>query len=174
MALITEQDRQNEFTSICSLLDKLEIAAQILPKNEMIDQACMMISLPTNCSDWSAETETGDLHLTTGYLVQIGEEENQQTKYLMLYMPVQVDVSNVDELTLLRYVNDLGKKFPFGSFFTQKDERTDRLLVQAKYMLGGYVGEELDGGVVGEVIYELGAAYDMIKADLLAMTGQDK
>lgn len=169
MSLITEKDRIKEFENIKEILSRLDIAAEILKAGERLEESCLLLSMPTNMEDWRAEFEE-DLHLATGYLVQMGEEEEQQTKYLMLYMPIQVDLSGCDELEILRFANKTNETLPVGTCFCKEDEESGRMLLQIKCIIGGYVDEFLDEGVVCEAVYELGYAYDRLKQELQELT----
>ena len=173
MARITERDRIEEFENIQEMLNTLEVAAKILEAGPNLEESCMLISLPTNVEDWEEEYKE-DLHIATGYLIQMGEEENQQTKYLMLYMPVQVDLTSVDELVLLKLANELNQTLPVGACFVGKDKNSERVLLQIKCFIGGYVEEFLDEGVVCEAVFELGSIYDRLKEQLLDLVQQSE
>ena len=166
MALITEQDRIEEFQNIKDVLDKLDIAAEILKPREGQPQSCLMVSLPTDIEDWEKEYET-DMHMAVCNLIQLDTEEAQQTKYLMIYSAVMVDMSGVDELGIYRFLNEANRNLKVGTCFFGEDLNDGRKLVQLKWMIGGYVDEYLDAGVVGEAILELGNTYDTLKEQLL-------
>lgn len=168
MALITEKDRIQEFENIKSILQEVDVAAEVLKKGSNLEQSCMVISMPTAVEEWKEEFQE-DLHVASAYLTQLGEDEEQLTKYLVIYMPIQVDVSGVDELTILKFVNDSNMQMPVGTCFYCEDPKDGRMLVQVKWSVGGRVDELLDEGVICEAVYELGYAYDMLKEHLLEM-----
>ena len=86
MALITDQDRREEFENLKEYFEEVDIISQIIDKKEPYNQACMLIALPTSDDTiWESEEMPEDPHLATAYLMQLGEEENQLTKYMMLY-----------------------------------------------------------------------------------------
>ena len=168
MAFITEKDRLDEFENLKELLDELEVAAEIIPAGPVVEQSCLMIALPTNIEDWEQEYKT-DLHMAAAYLIQIGDDEEQLTKYMMIYMPVQVDLTGVDELAVLKLINEANKEISFGTCFYAEEQNSKRMLLQVKCLIGGAVDEYLDEGVVCEVIYDLGVIYDMLKERLLKL-----
>ena len=170
MAIITEHDRKKEFEHIKEFLDALDVAADIAETGADQGQTCLLISLPTEIENWKEEYQT-DLHLATGYLFQLSDDEDQLTKYLMLYMPVKVDLRDVDELELLRLVNELNRKMRIGTCFYGTEENTGRVLLQVKWLIGGRVDVFLDEGVVCEAVFELGALYDQLKEQLAGLEG---
>ena len=168
MALITEQDRIKEFENIKEFLEELEVAAEILQKGGSLEESCLLLSMPTETEELNGILPD-DLHMATAYLTQTGDEEDQLTKYLTIYMPIQVDLTGADEGKVLKYVNDCNESFPFGTCFYGENPLTGRMLVQVKWSIGGPVDELLDEGVVCEAIFELGCLYDLLKEELLEM-----
>ncbi|MGN0330596.1 MAG: hypothetical protein ACI4D5_05075 [Kineothrix sp.] len=171
MAIITEEDRLREYENIKEILDELDVAAEILRIGDESEMSCMMISLPTEVEDWREEYKT-DLHMATAHLIQLSEDQEQLTKYLMVYVPVQVDLRETDELEVLRLINRINNTLAVGTCFYGKEPTSERMLLQIKWMIGGRVDENLDEGVVCEAIYELGATYDRLKAQLLELAGE--
>lgn len=169
MPFITERDRVEEFENLKEVLDELEVAAEIIPSGEGLEQSCLLICLPTGTEDWEEEYKT-DLHIASAYLIQLDEDESQLTKYLMLYMPIQVDLKGADDLAILRLVNEVNQEISFGTCFYGKEPTTDRMLLQIKWLIGGAVDSFLDEGVICETIFELGGIYDRLKERLLELS----
>lgn len=168
MAVITEQDRIEEFENLKEILDRLDVAAQIIPAGQGLEQSCLMICMPTDMEDWKEEYKT-DLHIAAAYLIQMSDDEEQLTKYLMIYMPIQVDLEEEKELEILRLVNEVNQNIAYGTCFYGKDSVSGKWLLQIKWLIGGDVGHYLDEGVVCETIFELGSIYDMLKERLLKL-----
>lgn len=171
MANITDKDRIKEYENMKDMLDSLEIACEILPKNALVEQSSLLISLPTSCEDWETEFET-DMHVATGQLIQLSDDEQQLTKYLMLYVPIQVDVKGLDELVLLRLMNEVNSEIPIGTCFCAEEPGTGRLLLQIKWLIGGFVGEYIEEAVLCEALFEIGSVYDEVKEKLVELVEQ--
>ncbi|MGN0342466.1 MAG: hypothetical protein ACI4DO_06715 [Roseburia sp.] len=168
MGQLTEQEKIEDFERIKDMLDELNQAAEILQVGEDNSETVMMVVLPTTMEDWEEEYKT-DMHMATCYIMQPEGEEGQPTKYMMIYTPILVDVSTLDELEVLRYISELNRTLLVGSCFYGEDLNDGRRLVQIKWTIGGYAGEPFDEGIVCEALYELGSTYDTIKAHLKEM-----
>lgn len=169
MALITDQDRREEFENLKEYFEEVDIISQIIDKKEPYNQACMLIALPTSDDTiWESEEMPEDPHLATAYLMQLGEEENQLTKYMMLYFQVAVDLTDVSEIEILRLINKANRTLSVGHFFYSEDVQ-GVLSVQYKVLVGSASDQYTDIAVVCEHIWAMGDFYDQMKADLLTL-----
>lgn len=174
MSLLTEQHRIDEFKHIKEFLEEIEVAAEVLEQGNMVQETCLMICLPTWNEDWKEEMEEeADLHFASGYLMQLGEEDEQLTKYLVLYMPIQVDLTGISREKALEFVNTVNLSLPLGTCFYAENPSDGRMMIHVKYMIGGYMEEYLDEGVVCETVLEMGYAYDTLKEELLELVKDD-
>ena len=170
MAILTGADKKREFEHIMEFLNDLQIASNIIEaEDENGDQdCCLMVALPTGVEDWKEEYQT-DIHLAVGTMIQLSDDKDQLTKYLMFYMAVQVDLQDADELAVLRLGNEWNRTMRVGSCIYGREKETGRTLLQVKCLIGACVDDDLDEGVVCETIYELGDLYDRLKEQLSAL-----
>ncbi|MDO4260624.1 MAG: hypothetical protein Q4C82_00970 [Eubacteriales bacterium] len=174
MPLLTEKERQEELEHISELLNGLELPAEVMTAGGMFDQSSLLIGLPTEEDiDWDKPLEElpNDLHVAAGYLIQLdAESEDQLTKYFMLYAQVLVDLTGVDELEILRTVNQMNQEIALGTFFyadtTDLQGGVQGRRVQFRHSIGIPDDGEWDEGVLGETILEAGVYYDIMKERL--------
>ena len=175
MPLLSEQHKKEELKHMKEFLEEIEVAAEVLESGNLVEETCLMICLPTWKEDWKEEMEDQeDLHFASGYLMQLGEEDEQLTKYLALYMPIQVDLTGISREKVLEFVNTVNLSLPLGTCFYAENPSDGRMMIHVKYMIGGYVEEFLDEGVVCETVLEMGYAYDTLKEQLLELVKNDK
>lgn len=176
MPLLQEQEKEKELIQIRDFLDEMEIAAEVMPKNGLVESACLLIGLPT---DEELEMEEEDLlpedaHLAACYLVQLSDAQDQNTKYLMLYFMVPQELSGADELAVLRIINDMNQTVSMGGFVFGETQgmKGPEKHVQYKVTVGAGTDGFWDEGVLVEMIIEAGMYYDMMKERLAELSGQ--
>lgn len=172
MGKISEEDRIGEFKNLKENLDAIDIVSDIIGKKGPLEQSILMIMLPSDEEGlWEGEDYPEDGHLAFAYLMQ-REEDNPITQYLMLYTEILVDVSDVEEIKILRLINDMNRTLLNGCFFYAKEAQDERPMVHLKMMVGGDTEEFINEAVAGESIIDMGIAYDRMKEALLALKEQ--
>ena len=167
MAVITEEYRIREFEYLKRLLEAGDIAAKILHSDGVLDESCLIISMPTTSDDLDGLVPS-DLHMAKAYLSQSDDEdEDTATKYLSFIMPIQVDLKDVDEYKMLKYLNECNECIPFGTCYYSENPLSGRMLVQVKWAIGGVMDEPLNANVFCDTVCELGFLYDSLKEELL-------
>lgn len=168
MPLIKEEEKKQEFENLKEILASLQIASEIMQKGDLVPETCLLITLPTTMKNWEEEYKT-DMHMASAYLMQMDELDEQQTKYMMIYSQIQVDLADVPLAKIYPFLNLWNRYSAVGTYYVGEDPGTGKLLVHMKGIIGGGVEGFIDEAVICETIYELGYKYDEIKAELLEL-----
>ena len=93
----TDQEKMQEFERLKDFLESLDMAAEILPKGNVLDDIILLVSLPSieEYPDDREATEA-DLHLAAGYLMDLDDTDQRLCKYLLFYSQIIVDLSSFE------------------------------------------------------------------------------
>lgn len=169
----TEQEKVEEFKNIRDFLDSVEIAAEVLEKGMGVETATLLISLPSKEELPEDEELTEDqLHIATGYLLDLDDSEDKVAKYLLFYSQIRVDLSAMKTEEVLVMLNELNRKVRVGHYFIGRLEENGPLTVQYRATVTGPADAPFDEGVVADTILEMGVGYDVAKGALM-MANED-
>ena len=170
MPLLSKEQKDQELEDIRNFLDELEFETVILPKGPWADQDGLLVELPTDEEvDWDGDDLPENARIAAAYLMQLDEEsEDQLTKYLMFYFMIQTPLDHVDELKVLRLVNDMNHQIRMGSFFYGESQGVNGsgMHIQYRLAIGASTDDWFDEGLVGEAIIEMGLYYDIMEQEI--------
>ena len=102
----TDQEKMQEFERLKDFLESLDMAAEILPKGNVLDDIILLVSLPSieEYPDDREATEA-DLHLAAGYLMDLDDTDQRLCKYLLFYSQIIVDLSSFERTEILENID---------------------------------------------------------------------
>lgn len=171
---MTDIEKIEEFEQLKEFLGSLEIAAEIIPQGDMFGATSLLIALPGS-EDVNEELNVDNiakLHMASASFVEWDEDDSQITKQLLLYTQIPVDVTGVDELSLLRLINEMNRTVRIGHYFYDHVMMKEEKMVQYRMVVTGVVEEPLDGAIVADALLEMGLGFNIMKDELEELTGK--
>ena len=158
----TDQEKMQEFERLKDFLESLDMAAEILPKGNVLDDIILLVSLPSieEYPDDREATEA-DLHLAAGYLMDLDDTDQRLCKYLLFYSQIIVDLSGFERTEILENINQLNRNVRMGHYFYGPADGTEEEMLQYRVMVSGAEDQPLDEGVVADALLEMGVGYDI-------------
>ena len=164
MALLTTEQKNQEIEALRICLDELQFASAILPEGPWADQKGLLIALPGEDDvEWTGTDIPEDARIAAAYIMQLDEEEDQLTKYLLFCVVFPFTIGVEDEVKCLKLVNEMNSQIRMGSFYLEEDAAKEEYQVQYRLAVGAVVDEPFDEGLVGEAILEMSLYYDLIE-----------
>ena len=151
-----------EFERLKDFLESLDMAAEILPKGNVLDDIILLVSLPSieEYPDDREATEA-DLHLAAGYLMDLDDTDQRLCKYLLFYSQIIVDLSSFERTEILENINQLNRNVRMGHYFYGPADGKEEEMLQYRVMVSGAEDQPLDEGVVADALLEMGVGYDI-------------
>ena len=158
----TDQEKIQEFERLKDFLESLDLAAEILPKGNVLDDIILLVSLPSieEYPDDREATEA-DLHLAAGYLMDLDDTDQRLCKYLLFYAQIIVDLSSFERTEILENINQLNRNVRMGHYFYGPADGKEEEMLQYRVMVSGAEDQPLDEGVVADALLEMGVGYDI-------------
>ena len=158
----TDQEKMQEFERLKDFLESLDLAAEILPKGNVLDDIILLVSLPSieEYPDDREATEA-DLHLAAGYLMDLDDTDQRLCKYLLFYSQIIVDLSSFERTEILENINQLNRNVRMGHYFYGSADGKEEEMLQYRVMVSGAEDQPLDEGVVADALLEMGVGYDI-------------
>ena len=158
----TDQEKMQEFERLKDFLESLDMAAEILPKGNVLDDIILLVSLPSieEYPDDREATEA-DLHLAAGYLMDLDDTDQRLCKYLLFYSQIIVDLSSFERTEILENINQLNRNGRMGHYFYGPADGKEEEMLQYRVMVSGAEDQPLDEGVVADALLEMGVGYDI-------------
>lgn len=158
----TDQEKMQEFERLKDFLESLDMAAEILPKGNVLDDIILLVSLPSieEYPDDREATEA-DLHLAAGYLMDLDDTDQRLCKYLLFYSQIIVDLSSFERTEILENINQLNRNVRMGHYFYGSADGKEEEMLQYRVMVSGAEDQPLDEGVVADALLEMGVGYDI-------------
>lgn len=177
MAFISRKERLGILTGIKDFLNDIDITTEIIDTQDENDPPLLLAFMETSDeSVWAGEELPDDPHAASIQVIQFAKEndadEDVFTKYLLLYFEVIVSLEGVDEISVLKLINDVNSSIPIGHFFYSQESGDSSPAVHFKATIGADTDEEFDEGVIGETIITMGIIYDDMKEKLLELVKQ--
>ena len=164
MALLTKEEKNQEIEALRTCLDELQFASAILPEGPWADQKGLLVELPGDeDAEWKAGEIPEDARIAAAYIMQLDEEEDQLTKYLLFCVVFPFTIGVEDEVKCLKLVNEMNSQIRMGSFYLEEDAAKEGYQVQYRLAVGAVADEPFDEGLVGEAILEMSLYYDLIE-----------
>ncbi|MBR5509817.1 MAG: hypothetical protein IKV59_07170 [Lachnospiraceae bacterium] len=165
----SDQEKLQEFEHLKAEFDDMNLICEVLPKGHLFDDITLLVCLPSTSwqeEDTGEELTEEDVHMASGVLLDMDDSDNRLAKYLVFYTQIRMDMTGLDELTVLRIVNALNRTSRVGHYFYSVVEGQDGALVQYRATVTGEDGVPLDAGVVADTIIEMGVGYELMKQAL--------
>lgn len=158
----TDQEKMQEFERLKDFLESLDLAAEILPKGNVLDDIILLVSLPS-IEEYPSDRETteADLHLAAGYLMDLDDTDQRLCKYLLFYSQIIVDLSGFERTEILENINQLNRNVRMGHYFYGPADGKEEEMLQYRVMVSGAEDQPLDEGVVADALLEMGVGYDI-------------
>ena len=158
----TDQEKMQEFERLKDFLESLDMAAEILPKGNVLDDIVLLVSLPSieEYPDDREATEA-DLHLAAGYLMDLDDTDQRLCKYLLFYSQIIVDLSSFERTEILENINQLNRNVRMGHYFYGPTDGKEEEMLQYRVMVSGAEDQPLDEGIVADALLEMGVGYDI-------------
>ena len=158
----TDQEKMQEFERLKDFLESLDLAAEILPKGNVLDDIILLVSLPS-IEEYPSDRETteADLHLAAGYLMDLDDTDQRLCKYLLFYSQIIVDLSGFERTEILENINQLNRNVRMGHYFYGPADGKEEEMLQYRVMVSGAEDQPLDEGVVADTLLEMGVGYDI-------------
>ena len=158
----TDQEKMQEFERLKDFLESLDLAAEILPKGNVLDDIILLVSLPS-IEEYPSDRETteADLHLAAGYLMDLDDTDQRLCKYLLFYSQIIVDLSSFERTEILENINQLNRNVRMGHYFYGPADGKEEEMLQYRVMVSGAEDQPLDEGVVADALLEMGVGYDI-------------
>ena len=169
MALLTKEERNQEIEALRNCLDELEFASAILPEGPWADQKGLLVELPGDEEiEWKAGEIPENARIAAAYLMQLDEEEDQLTNYLLFCFELPQTIGDATELKVLKLINELNQQIRMGCFYLDESrmEEVGRK-VQYRLAVGASTDADFDEGLVGEAIIEMSLYYDLMEERLM-------
>ena len=158
----TDQEKMQEFERLKDFLESLDLAAEILPKGNVLDDIILLVSLPS-IEEYPSDRETteADLHLAAGYLMDLDDTDQRLCKYLLFYSQIIVDLSSFERTEILENINQLNRNVRMGHYFYGPADGKEEEMLQYRVMVSGAEDQPLDEGIVADALLEMGVGYDI-------------
>ena len=158
----TDQEKMQEFERLKDFLESLDLAAEILPKGNVLDDIILLVSLPS-IEEYPSDREAteADLHLAAGYLMDLDDTDQRLCKYLLFYSQIIVDLSGFERTEILENINQLNRNVRMGHYFYGPADGKEEEMLQYRVMVSGAEDQPLDEGVVADALLEMGVGYDI-------------
>ena len=158
----TDQEKMQEFERLKDFLESLDMAAEILPKGNVLDDIILLVSLPS-IEEYPSDREAteADLHLAAGYLMDLDDTDQRLCKYLLFYSQIIVDLSGFERTEILENINQLNRNVRMGHYFYGPADGKEEEMLQYRVMVSGAEDQPLDEGVVADALLEMGVGYDI-------------
>lgn len=134
----TDQEKMQEFERLKDFLESLDLAAEILPKGNVLDDIILLVSLPS-IEEYPSDRETteADLHLAAGYLMDLDDTDQRLCKYLLFYSQIIVDLSGFERTEILENINQLNRNVRMGHYFYGPADGKEEEMLQYRVMVSG-------------------------------------
>ena len=158
----TDQEKMQEFERLKDFLESLDLAAEILPKGNVLDDIILLVSLPS-IEEYPSDREAteADLHLAAGYLMDLDDTDQRLCKYLLFYSQIIVDLSSFERTEILENINQLNRNVRMGHYFYGSADGKEEEMLQYRVLVSGAEDQPLDEGVVADALLEMGVGYDI-------------
>ena len=158
----TDQEKMQEFERLKDFLESRDLAAEILPKGNVLDDIILLVSLPS-IEEYPSDRETteADLHLAAGYLMDLDDTDQRLCKYLLFYSQIIVDLSGFERTEILENINQLNRNVRMGHYFYGPADGKEEEMLQYRVMVSGAEDQPLDEGTVADALLEMGVGYDI-------------
>lgn len=158
----TDQEKMQEFERLKDFLESLDMAAEILPKGNVLDDIILLVSLPS-IEEYPSDREAteADLHLAAGYLMDLDDTDQRLCKYLLFYSQIIVDLSSFERTEILENINQLNRNVRMGHYFYGPTDGKEEEMLQYRVMVSGAEDQPLDEGIVADALLEMGVGYDI-------------
>ena len=158
----TDQEKMQEFERLKDFLESLDLAAEILPKGNVLDDIILLVILPS-IEEYPSDREAteADLHLAAGYLMDLDDTDQRLCKYLLFYSQIIVDLSGFERTEILDNINQLNRNVRMGHYFYGPADGKEEEMLQYRVMVSGAEDQPLDEGVVADALLEMGVGYDI-------------
>ena len=123
----TDQEKMQEFERLKDFLESLDLAAEILPKGNVLDDIILLVSLPS-IEEYPSDREAteADLHLAAGYLMDLDDTDQRLCKYLLFYSQIIVDLSSFERTEILENINQLNRNVRMDIIFMDRQMEKKR------------------------------------------------
>ena len=159
-----EQQKLEELEYLRDFLNDIEIASEVIPRNQMLEESTLLVCLPSVEEVMEgAEVVPEKMHVATAYVLDLDEAEKRLAKYLLFYTQIKADISAMNATEVILLLNDLNRTVRVGNYFYGDVDGEELPMVQYRATITGVEGEYFDGGLVADIILEMGVAYDMAK-----------
>ena len=158
----TDQEKMQEFERLKDFLEGLDLAAEILPKGNVLDDIILLVFL-SSMQEYPDDREAteADLHLAAGYLMDLDDTDQRLCKYLLFYSQIIVDLSSFERTEILENINQLNRNVRMGHYFYGPADGKEEEMLQYRVMVSGAEDRPLDEGVVADALLEMGVGYDI-------------
>lgn len=161
MAVIERGELLRQYQLIADFIEETEFEAHILEENPAVPVPTLIVGVPE---------EIKEGRYIACNLIPLPEDESAYTNFLQMFYEVPYEVSEINELELLRAVNAINGVMPVGHFImNQMSEKKAR--VQCRVIVTADVEEELNPSTVCEcacMILRYGAVMEEMIAGLQA------
>lgn len=167
MAYLTNEQVVKDLKLIEELCEDLGIEAQITSHVDDTKSPMLLVNLPTDLYDEDDENAEEVIHPAVIKVIQKLNEEDPFSKYLLLYSQIEFDLSDVDELAILRTINEFNRTSLMGTFFFSQEVADEQKTVQYKVCIGARDDLDFEDAIVGEALIDSGIAYDNMLTELM-------
>ena len=159
----TDQEKMQEFERLKDFLESLDLAAEILPKGNVLDDIILLVSLPSIRRIFPSDREAteADLHLAAGYLMDLDDTDQRLCKYLLFYSQIIVDLAALTSRDSGEHQSAESER-SYGTLFlwTGRWKRRGNAAVPG-HGSPGQEDQPLDEGTVADALLEMGVGYDI-------------
>lgn len=169
MALLTKEEKNKEIEALRNCLDELEFASAILPEGPWADQKGLLVELPGDEEiEWKDGEIPENVRVAAAYIMQLDDEEEQLTKYLLFCFELPQTIGDATELRALKMINELNQQIRMGSFYLD-DSRMEEVgrKIQYRLAVGASTEAEFDEGLIGEAVIEMSLYYDLMEEKIM-------
>ena len=164
----SEQEKLEELEYLRDFLNDVEIASEVIPKNQIFVESTLLICLPSVEDIMEGDEVVPEkMHVASAYLLDLDDTEKRLAKYLLFYTQIKTDISALSTMEVILLLNELNRTVRVGHYFFGEVDGEEAPMVQYRATITGADGENFDGGLVADTILEMGVGYDMVKDKLM-------
>lgn len=172
--MLTDLEIYEKIESIKAVCDEYEFDTEIVKDPDTYEDAMLMIFLPsTEEGLWEGEEMPEDPHMASLFITQIPsddeDDEPVNTMYINIYTRILLDTSDMDELEVLKLINEANSDLDMGNVYIDQISGDDLPMVKYKITIGVDLDSELPDYTIAESIVYAGAMYDSLKEALLEL-----
>ena len=157
----TEQEKLEEFHRLKEFLDSIEVAAEVIPKSENVEDVTLLVCLPDGSEiPEDHELTYEDLHMAAGYLLDLDDAEERLAKYMMFYSQISADMSSMTMAEVVLLLNEMNRTVRVGHYFLGQSEKNEPMMVHYRATVMCPGDESFDEGVVADTLLEMGVGYE--------------